>query len=226
MEGVDWERNIHGEKSSSTSEERELVEVHVEARTEGVHWDECEVEVLVEGVDWECNIHGEKSSSTSEERELFEVHVDAVVHGIDWEVETTGETGLPSHKGEWETSEDETDEEVLLHVLTDEERYEERDWVVEGTDIEVHEGWVGGEAECDIVGSKHASEWNGPNCRDVKADDAPSNDSWIALRSDGCPRTLTLMSTTRYLQFLLPPGSELYGRDSTQLHVDIKIAQS
>ena len=90
VEGVDWERNIHGENSSSTSEERELVEVHVEARTEGVHWDECEVEVLVEGVDWECNIHGEKSSSTSEERELVEVHIDAVVHGIDWEVETTG----------------------------------------------------------------------------------------------------------------------------------------
>ena len=30
--------------------------------------------------------------------------------------------------------------------------------VVEGTDIEVHEGWIGGEAECDTVGGKHASE--------------------------------------------------------------------
>ena len=65
--------------------------------------------------------------------------------------------------------------------------------VSSGTDIEVHEGWVGGEAECDLVGSKHTSEWNGPNCRDDKADDAPSNDSWIALRSDGCPRTWTLV---------------------------------
>ena len=67
-----------------------------------------------------------KSSSTSKERELAEVHVDAVVHGIDWEVETTGETGSPRNE-EWETNEDETDEEVLLHVhvLTDEERYGE-----------------------------------------------------------------------------------------------------
>ena len=89
---------------------------------------------------------------------------------------------------------------------------------MEGTDIV---GWVGGEAE---LRNKQGSERNGQNWSDVRADDAPSSDSWIALRNDGCPRTRTIMSTTRYLQFLFPPGSELYGRDSTRLHVDIKMA--
>ena len=54
---------------------------------------------------------------------------------------------------------------------------------MEGTDIV---GWVGGEAE---LRNKQGSERNGQNWSDVRADDAPSSDSWIALRSDGCPKT-------------------------------------
>ncbi len=47
-----------------------------------------------------------------------------------------------------------------------------------------------------------------------------------AFKSDGSPKIRTLMSTERYLQLLLPPGSELNGRDSTQLHVDMNIVHN